>query len=82
MEHSNKDLENMLMIWMQAEKSSHWSTGLWFAQLMKNQSYHAGIKMFPYKALFGCRVYWLNTWNLSPEVLQNLINEGKFQEIV
>lgn len=34
----------MLMTWMQDKKSHHWSLGLQFVQLMKNQAYHAGIK--------------------------------------
>jgi len=72
----------MLTTWMQTEKTSHWSQGLKFVQLMKNRALHSGIKMSPYKALFGRKVkVGLSTSNLPKEVINNLENEEQLLEI-
>lgn len=81
-ERANQDIENMLTTWMQTEKTSHWSQGLKFVQLMKNRALHSGIKMSPYEALFGCKVkVGLSTSNLPKEVIDNLENEEQLLEV-
>ena len=53
-ERANQDMENMLTTWIQDHKTSHWSHGLKFINLMKNSGLHSGIKRSPYEAMFGC----------------------------
>lgn len=52
-ERANQDIQNMLISWMEEEKSAHWSEGLKFVQFMKNQTLHSGIQRAPYRAMFG-----------------------------
>lgn len=52
-ERANQDIENILTTWMMENNCSHWSKGLRYVQWMKNSSYHSGIRMTPYEALFG-----------------------------
>ena len=42
-ERANQDIENMISTYMKDNKTSNWSKGLRFVQLMKNRAYHAGI---------------------------------------
>ena len=50
-EHVNRDVEEMLMTWLQSNSTNHWGDGLRFIQVMKNRAYHEGIKCSPYKAM-------------------------------
>ena len=49
-ERANQDIQNMLISWLEEEKSTHWSE---FVQFMKNQALHSGIQRAPYRAIFG-----------------------------
>jgi len=52
-ERANQDVENMLVSWLEDNKTKKWSNGLKFVQLMKNRAYHYGTKHSPYEAMFG-----------------------------
>ena len=52
-ERANRDIEDMLMTWLQSNSTTHWGDGLRFIQVMKNRAYHEGIKCSPYEAMFG-----------------------------
>ena len=51
-EHANRDIEDMLMTWLQTNSTAHWGDGLRFIQVLKNRAYHEGIKCSPYEATF------------------------------
>lgn len=55
-ERANRDIQDMLITWMQTNITSKWSEGLKFIQLMKNRAFHAGIKQSPYEAMFGSKI--------------------------
>ena len=42
-ERANKDMEDMLMTWLQSNSTTHWGDDLRFIQVMKNRAYHEGI---------------------------------------
>ena len=52
-ERANRDIEDMLMTRLQSNSATHWGDGLRFIQVMKNSTYHGGIKCSPYEAMFG-----------------------------
>lgn len=82
-ERANQDIENMLCAWMQDEKTSCWSEGLRFVQLMKNRAFHSGIKRSPYEALFGCKArVGLSTSSLPDDVLQDVETEEELEKII
>jgi hypothetical protein len=75
-ERANQNIQNMLMTWMKGNKTSKWSEGLRFIQMMKNRAYHKGIKRLPYEALFGCKMkVSLETSFLPPNILKDLDDE-------
>ena len=43
-ERANRDIEDMLVTWLQSNSTTHWGDGLRFIQIMKNRAYHEGIK--------------------------------------
>ena len=76
MERANQDVQTMMMIWMQTNKSKHWAESLRFIQFMKNRSFHQGIQKSPYEAMFGCKAkVGLSTSNLPIEVIDNLVTD-------
>ncbi|XP_029344265.1 SCAN domain-containing protein 3 isoform X1 [Acyrthosiphon pisum] len=78
-----KDVKNMLITWMEDRKSSHWSEGLRFIQLMKNKTYNLGIKMSPHEALFGTKIkVGLNENMLSDNAALNIDSEEDLKEII
>jgi len=73
----------MLIIWMHDRKSSHWSEGLRFIQLMKNKAYNSGIKMSPHEALFGNKIkVGLCEKILSDNAALNIDSEEDLKEII
>ena len=52
-ERANRDIEDMLMTWLQSNSTTHWGDGLRFIQVMKNRAYHEGNKCSPYEAMYG-----------------------------
>lgn len=73
-ERANQDIENILTTWVVDNNTDKWHEGLRFAQLMKNQSYHSGVKQTPYEALFGtpAKVGLLNT---HPPLLSHMLQK-------
>lgn len=80
---ANQDVERMLTSWMTDNKSSNWSIGLKFVQFMKNRAHHAGIKMTPYKAMFGVdpRV-GLATSNLPDDLIATINVEDDLENLI
>ncbi|CAH0549839.1 unnamed protein product [Brassicogethes aeneus] len=75
-ERANADIEAMLATWMSDNGTKEWSKGISTVQFMKNRSLHAGLKMSPYKALFGTEPkVGLATENLPVECVREIINE-------
>lgn len=72
----------MLASWMTDNKSSNWSIGLKLVQFMKNRAYHSGIKMTPYKAMFGVdpRV-GLATSNLPDDLIATINVEDDLENL-
>ena len=52
-ERANRYIEDVIMTWLQSNSTSHWGDGLRFIQVMKNKTYHEGIKFSSYEAMFG-----------------------------
>ena len=66
----------MLVTWLSENKTKDWVTGLNFVQHMKNTSLHKGIKMTPYKAIFGIDPkVGLSTSNLPKSIVHSLETE-------
>ncbi|XP_050054538.1 SCAN domain-containing protein 3 isoform X1 [Aphis gossypii] len=81
-EQVKQDVTNMLITWMQDQKSSHWSEGLRFIQIMKNQTYHSGIKMTPYEALFGTKIKVGLSENMADNAALNIDSEEDLREFM
>uniref|UniRef100_A0A6P7GY04 Uncharacterized protein LOC114347864 n=1 Tax=Diabrotica virgifera virgifera TaxID=50390 RepID=A0A6P7GY04_DIAVI len=82
-ERANQDIENMITTWMQDHKTSLWSDGLKYVQLMKNSALHSGIKRSPYEAMFGCPPkHGLSTTQIPTEVISTLESEEDLQNII
>ncbi|KAL1488341.1 hypothetical protein ABEB36_014818 [Hypothenemus hampei] len=52
-ERANCSVKNSLIAWMRDQRTSSWSTGLYFVQWGINTVYHEAIGILPYKAMFG-----------------------------
>jgi len=75
-ERANGDVKNMLLAWMSDNSTQDWPVGLKFVQQNKNCSFHAGIKMSPYKAMFGVEPrIGLASTALPPEIIHQLQTE-------
>lgn len=81
-ERANQDVQNMMMKWMQINKSTHWAESLRFIQFMKNRSFHQGIQQSPYETMFGCKAkVGLSTSNLPIEVIDNLVTDEDLENV-
>lgn len=81
-EQVKQDVTNMLITWMQDQKISHWSEGLCFIQLMKNQTYHSDIKMTPYEALFGTKIKVGLSEKMADNAALNIDSEEDLKEFM
>ena len=43
-ECASRDIEDMLMTWLQSNSTTHWGDGQRFIQVMKNRAYYEGNK--------------------------------------
>ncbi|XP_074081691.1 SCAN domain-containing protein 3-like [Macrotis lagotis] len=68
-----EDIQSMIISWMQKNNSLHWSEGLWFIQMMKNQPFHRSMQHTQ------CEVVGLSTCNLG-EDLVHLNTEGHLEQ--
>lgn len=81
-EQVKQDVTNMLITWMQDQKSSDWSEGLRFIQLMKNRTYHSGIKMTSYEALFGTKIKVGLSEKMADNAALNIDSEEDLREFM
>lgn len=83
MERANQDVQHILATLMETKKTTKWSEELKYVQMMKNRSYHEGIKQSPYEALFGSQMkLGLKTSNLPDEAINNLQYEEELEDII
>ena len=52
-ERSNGDIQGILGSWMRDNNSTKWSFALPMVMFTKNNKFHRGLKLSPYKAVFG-----------------------------
>ena len=82
-ERANRDIEDMLMTWLQSNSTTHWGDGLRFIQVMKNRAYHEGIKCSPYEAMFGKPMkVGLKTSNLPADAIDDIFAEKELEKII
>ena len=80
-ERANRDIEDMLMTWLQSNSTTHWGDGLRFIQVIKNRAYHEGIKCSSYEAMFGQPMkVGLKTSNLPDDVIDDIFTEEELRE--
>ena len=58
-EQANRDIEDMLTIWLQSNSTTHCGDGLQFVQVMENRVYDESIKCLPYEAMEMNRIILL-----------------------
>lgn len=82
-ERNNQEIQNMLVTWMEANNSKSWLEGLRFVQLMKNKTFHNGIKRSPYQAMFGNEInIGLSSSLLPTGSVSKLTSEEELEEIL
>lgn len=80
-EKGNRDVEDMLVAWMEDNNCTKWSEGLRFCQFQKNNSFHSGIKQSPFEAMFGRRAtVGLASSSISEEITKTLSSEEDLEE--
>ena len=81
-ERANRDIENILMTWLQSNSTTHWGDGLRFIQVIKNRAYHEGIKCSSYEAMFGQPMkVGLKTSNLPDDAIDDIFAEEELEKI-
>ena len=83
-ERSNGALKNSLIAWMRDNNTSSWSKGLPIIQWSLNTTWHEGIKVIPYTALFGTKPMTGLASNIPSELLENVTNgitEEDFEQL-
>ena len=81
-ERANGDIKDMLVAWMNDNRTTEWSWGLKFVQFMKNSSHHAGIGHTPFKAMFGVDVkVGLQSTPLPDEIVQMISTEEELEQV-
>lgn len=82
-ERANRDVQDMLVAWMEENNSTTWSEGLRFCQWKKNNSFHSAIKQTPYEAMFGRRSHiGLESSNLPSSVINDLTTEEELENVI
>ncbi|KAG1684037.1 KRAB-A domain-containing protein 2 [Nymphon striatum] len=82
-ERANCDIKDMLVAWLGDNQTTDWTVGLKCVQFQKNSSYHSGIKMSPFAALFGSDAkVGLTTSALSHDIIHRLQSEDDLLAIV
>lgn len=81
-ERANQDVEQMLRIWMEEHKTSHWSMGCYFVQWQKNTSLHRISGRSPYKNLYGTDPkVGLKSTNLPSDLIDKIFTEEDLEVI-
>ncbi|XP_043855929.1 SCAN domain-containing protein 3-like [Dromiciops gliroides] len=76
----NEDIQSMMISWMQKNNSLNWSEGLWFIQMMKNQSFHRNMQHTPCEVVFDSEnKVGLSTSNLVEDIV-HLHTEGHLEQ--
>ena len=82
-ERANRDIEDILMTWLQSNSTTHWGDSLRFIQVVKNRAYHEGIKCSPYEAMFGQPMKTgLKTSNLPGDATDDIFAEEELEKII
>ena len=82
-EHANRDIEDMLLTFLQTNSTTQWDDGLQFIQVMKKRAYHEGIKCSPYEAMFGKPMKaGLKTSNLPDDAIDDIFAEKELEKII
>ena len=85
-ERANRDIEDMLMTWLQSNSTTHWGDGLGnarFIQVMKYRAYHEGIKCSPYEVIFGQPMkVGLKISNLPDDAIDDIFAEEELEKII
>ena len=82
-ERANRDIEDMLTTWLHSNSRTHWADGLRFIQVMKNRSYHEGLKYSPYEAMFRQPMkVGLKTSNVPNETINEIQTEEELEKII
>ena len=82
-ERANRDIEDMLMTWLQSNSATHCGDGLRFIQVMKNRAYYEGIKCSPYSTMFDQPMkVGLKTSNLPDDAIDDIFVEKELEKIV
>ncbi|KAK3909807.1 KRAB-A domain-containing protein 2 [Frankliniella fusca] len=81
-ERANQTVQDRLTAWMLQHKTREWARGLPFVQFAMNKTWHEGMKMAPYAAMFGHEAR-LGLGSMFPlEDLKHLENERDLQEFL
>lgn len=81
-ESSAQDVEQMLRIWMEDNKSTRWSLGCYFVQWQKNTTYNRIIGKSPYKSLYGTEPkVGLRSMNLSSDLIDKISSEEDLERV-
>ena len=82
-ERANRDIEDMLITWLQSKSTTHWGDGLRFIQVIKNRAYQEGIKCSPYEAIFGQPMkVGLKTSNLPDDAIDDIFAKEELEKII
>ena len=81
-ERANGDVKNMIYTWMTENKTTQWSKGLRFIQLMKNRAFHSGINRTPYEALFGCKLKLGLSTSFPSDVIGGVASEEDLEDVL
>ncbi|XP_067132267.1 KRAB-A domain-containing protein 2-like [Centruroides vittatus] len=82
-ERANRDIQNMLTVWMNDNNTNKWSDSLLFVQFAKNTTYHKGICQSPYEAVFGVKSKrGTASSSLPGEQIANIETEEQLKEII
>ncbi|XP_036624290.1 uncharacterized protein LOC118857932 [Trichosurus vulpecula] len=75
-----EDIQSMMISWMQKNNSLHWSEGLWFIQMMKNQPFHRNMQHSPCEIVFNSEnKVGPSTSNLTEDIA-HLNTEGHLEQ--
>lgn len=82
-ERANRDVQDILVAWMEDNNLSKWSEGLRFCQWKKNTSWHSAIKQTPYEAMFGRKAHvGLQSSQLPSLVINNIVTEEEVKHVI
>lgn len=78
----SQDIEKMIRIWMEENKSTNWSLGCYFVQWQKNTSLNRVVGCSPYKCLFEMDPQMgLRSSNLPSDVIDKISTEEDLEKI-